>query len=159
MANAQKDVEFLDPGDLHDGELHLTLANKQAADLRRGWVAAYSFTMRHADTREAMGNIQLRLSESYFIRMYAGHIGYRVEPPYRGKRLASRSCRLLLPLAQRHALQPLWITCNPDNLASRRSCELAGGELVEIVDVPQYTQLYQRGDRQKCRYRFDLTSD
>ena len=37
--------------------------------------------------------------------------------------------RLLLPLARRHGLQTVWITCNPDNWASRRTCELAGAEL------------------------------
>jgi tagatose 1,6-diphosphate aldolase len=63
---------------------------------------------------------------------------------------------LLLPLARRHGLKDLWITCNPDNLASRRTCELAGAEFVEIVDLPANSGMYRRGDRQKCRYRLDL---
>jgi tagatose 1,6-diphosphate aldolase len=50
----------------------------------------------------------------------------------------------------------LWITCNPYNIASRRTCELAGGELVEIVDLPKDTDMHQRGERKKCRHRFDL---
>ena len=35
--------------------------------------------------------------------------------------------------------------------------ELAGGVLAEIVNIPaRITDLRQRGERQKCRYRFDL---
>jgi tagatose 1,6-diphosphate aldolase len=41
-----------------------------------------------------------------------------------------------VPLAVRHGLSELWITCNPDNIASRRTCEAAGAELVEVVDLP-----------------------
>ena len=88
--------------------------------------------------------------------MYGGHIGYGVLPRYRGHRYAARACKLLFPLARRHGLNPLWITCNPDNIASRRTCELAGGKLVEIVDLPEDIDMYQAGERQKCRYRFDL---
>jgi len=49
-----------------------------------------------------------------------------------------------------------WITCNPDNAASRRTCELAGAVLVEIVDLPEDIDMYQEGERQKCRYRLEL---
>jgi tagatose 1,6-diphosphate aldolase len=62
---------------------------------------------------------------------------------------------LLLPLARSHGLMTIWITCNPDNFASRRTCELAGATLVEIVDLPEDNDMYQRGERQKCRYRLD----
>ena len=48
------------------------------------------------------------------------------------------------------------ITTNPDNWASRRTCEIIGAEMVEIVDVPEYMEMYRQGDRQKCRYRLDL---
>ena len=88
--------------------------------------------------------------------MYGGHIGYDVSEEHRGKRYAARSCSLLLPLAKRHDLNPLWITSNPDNLPSRRTCEIIGARLIEIVDLPKETDLYQEGDRQKCRYRLDL---
>ena len=58
--------------------------------------------------------------------------------------------------AKKHQINPLWITCNPDNIASRRTCEIAGGKLVEIVELPSNNDQYHKGDRNKCRYRFDL---
>jgi tagatose 1,6-diphosphate aldolase len=50
-------------------------------------------------------------------------------------------------------LNELWITCNPENVASRRTCEFAGAEFVEIVDLPTNIDMYLEGERQKCRYR------
>jgi predicted acetyltransferase len=50
----------------------------------------------------------------------------------------------------------VWITCNPENVASRRTCELAGGQLIDIVDLPPETDMFKEGERQKCRYRFAL---
>ena len=43
-----------------------------------------------------------------------------------------------------------------ENVASRRTCELVGGALIDIVDVPPIIDLYKEGDRQKCRYRVVL---
>ena len=89
--------------------------------------------------------------------MYAGHIGYGVNQEYRGNRYAARSCQLILPLAKRHGINPIWITCNPDNIASRRTCEIAGAKFVEIVEIPKkFYYLYKKADRLKCRYRIDL---
>src|SRR5215204_4797163 len=73
-----------------------------------------------------------------------------------GHRFAERSCRLILPLARRHGFDTLWITCNPDNVASRRTCERLGAELVGIVDVPPDNDVYERGSERKCRYRLAL---
>jgi predicted acetyltransferase len=75
---------------------------------------------------------------------------------YRGNHFAGRALRLLKPLARRHGLSELWITCNPENAASRRTCEFAGAELTEIVDLPPHVDMYQEGERQKCRCRLDL---
>lgn len=91
--------------------------------------------------------------------MYAGHIGYTVEPPHRGRRYAARSVALLVRLARRHEMSTLWITCDPDNAASRRTCELTGAELVEIVDVPRDDEIYREGSRQKCRYRLPVEDE
>jgi predicted acetyltransferase len=153
--------EFYDPGQLVDGDLTLVLYEAYPGDERRGYVPAYRFRMMRGDSRvdgrkQEVGRIELRVSNTHHIVMYAGHIGYRVLPIYRGHHYAARSCTLLLSLARRHGLNPLWITCNPDNYASRRTCELAGASFVETVDLPEDTDMYQMGERQKCRYRLDL---
>ena len=123
-----------------------------------GHAPAYHFWMR-VDDNPALpiaGGIGLRIGNQYDLVMYSGHIGYHVYPPAQGHRYAERACRLLFPLARQHGLTTLWITCNPDNFASRRTCERLGGELVEIVQVPVENPLYQRGETEKCRYRIDL---
>jgi tagatose 1,6-diphosphate aldolase len=133
---------------------------RQAADPEKGLVPAYHFWMRLAPEADAgvriAGGINLRIGRTTNLELYLGHIGYNVFPPARGRHYARRAVRMLLPLARRHALSPLWITCNPDNVASRRTCEGAGGVLVETVPLPADHFLYARGERAKCRYRFDV---
>lgn len=128
-------------------------------DPARGLVPAYSFWMHLLDPSApaAMaGGVTLRIGHTRDLEMYLGHVGYGVYPPARGRHLAERSVRLLYPLAKRHGINPLWITCNPDNYPSRRTCERLGATLVEIVDLPDDHPLYLRGEREKCRYRVDL---
>lgn len=102
------------------------------------------------------GTLSFRLADTEQIRMYSGHIGYGVFPPARGHHYAERAVRLILPLARAHGIDHLWITCNPDNWPSRRTCERLGAELVEIVDIPKTNLLYEKGERQKCRYRLTV---
>jgi predicted acetyltransferase len=151
-----QELEFFYPGELIDDDLELVLAHKSPADETRNLVPAYIFDMRHVPSGERIGGISLRVGNTKHITHYAGHLGYGVNEAYRGHHYAARSCRLLLPLAKRHGINPVWITCNPDNWASRRTCELAGAVLAEIVDLPEHTDLYRNGERQKCRYRIDL---
>ncbi len=148
--------DFHDPGRLVDDDLELILIDKYPGDLALRWVPTYRFEMRPAGRNDFVGRIDLRMGNTEHILMYAGHIGYGVEASYRGHHYAARACRLLMPLARSHGLQELWITCNPDNIASRRTCELAGAVFVEIVNLPKDTDMYQRGERRKCRYRLDL---
>lgn len=148
--------KFLNPGRLIDGEIELVLNNRVRGDSARGRVPYYKFKITYTNRREEIGLIDLRIGHTEHIEMYAGHIGYRVHPPFRGHHFAAKACRLLYPLARRHGLKRLWITCNPDNYASRRTCELLGASLVDIVDIPKNNEMYLAGDRQKCRYRIDL---
>lgn len=148
--------KFHDPGQLIDGDLRLVLREITPADEALGYVPAYQFNMLITGNDQAVGGIALRVGTTEYLIMYAGQIGYWVNPIYRGHHYAARSCQLLLPLARHHNLNPLWITCNPDNYASRRTCELTGARLIEIVDLPEDTDMYQEGERQKCRYRIDL---
>lgn len=145
--------DFLDPGPLRDGELELVLVGKSPPEPDRSWVPAYAFEMRVR--RRNVGSINLRVGSSAELELYAGHIGYNVKPIARGHNYAERACRLLLPLAMAHGLDPLWITCNPDNEPSRRTCERLGGVFVEVVPLPEHSDMYLAGERLKCRYRID----
>jgi predicted acetyltransferase len=148
--------ECKDPGELVDGDLTLVLVEKSPANPAKGCVPAYHFEMRRTGRPEKIGNVDLRVGDTYRLRMYGGHLAYGVNPEFRGHHYAARACRLLFPLARLHGMKELWITCNPDNVASRRTCELAGAVFVETVDLPEDIDLYQEGERQKCRYRSDL---
>ena len=144
-----------DPGPLDDGELELVLVERYPGDAARGFVPAYRFRMQRGGA--AVGQIELRVGEGRDLVMYAGQLAYGVDEGHRGHRFAARACRLLVPLARRHGLAPLWITCNPENVASRRTCERAGAALVEVVDLPETSDMYQRGERRKCRYRLEVS--
>ncbi len=148
--------KFHDPGKLVDGDLELVLTEKYPGDPTIGYVPTYRFKMRLVGQDGDIGQAELRVGNTHFIIMYGGHIAYGVLPEHRGHHYAARACRLLLPLARRHGMKTLWITCNPDNTASRRTCELAGATFVEIVDLPEDIDMYWEGERQKCRYRLDL---
>ena len=157
MTQAHEQFRFLDPGSLIDEDLELVLVNCAPADAARNRVPQYDFEMRVPDRAgPTVGGINFRAVSTRDLELYGGHIGYGVHAPHRGHRYAARSVRLLFPLARGHGFSTLWITCNPDNWPSRRTCEIAGGTLVEIIDLPPDNDMYQEGERQKCRYRFEL---
>lgn len=137
---------------LVDGELELALLERTFA--MPGRVPTYRFEMRVGSQR--IGSATLRAGTTEYLERYAGQIGYGVDHPFRGRHYAARACELLFRIARCHGMTTLWITCNPENVASRRTCELVGGMLVDIVDVPPEVDLYREGDRQKCRYRIRL---
>lgn len=147
---------FLDPGELRDGELWLHLAHRLRRGQSESGVPSYYFHLHRNGFPRPIGHINLRVGDSDLIERYLGHIGYAVADEHRGHRFAERACRLILPLAARHGLVTLWITCNPDNQASRRTLERLGGEMIEVVDVPADLELYRRGEVRKCRFRLDL---
>lgn len=144
------ELDVLPP--LVDGELELRLVDRTLALPGRN--PTYRFEMCVDGQR--VGTATLRVGNTEYLERYAGHIGYGVDFGHRGKRYAARTCQLLFHLARCHGMKLLWITCNPENVASRRTCERIGGELVDIVDVPPEVDLYREGDRQKCRYRVRL---
>jgi len=102
------------------------------------------------------GSICLRIGRTEDIERYFGHFGYHVYPAHRGRHFAERAVRLLLPLARDHGIDPVWITCNPGNYASRRTCTRLGAKWVDTVDVPIGHPLALKGEIVKCRYRLDV---
>jgi len=152
-------MEFtpIDPGELRDGDLTLEFEDFAMHPVHH--VPTYHFRMVKTGTDDVLGYIRLRLGSSPHIERYAGHIGYSVEPEFRGHRYATRSVRLLVQLAALNGIDPLWITCDPENAASKRTLELAGAEFVEIVEVPEDCIIRQSGHPRKCRYRLSTGTD
>ena len=148
------DFQFLDPGPLSDGELSLALVARKPADPVKRWVPSYDFDLIVGG--QVAGRINFRAVDAPSLRTYGGHFAYGVEPAFRGHHYAERGVRLLFPFARRHGYQTIWITCNPDNWPSRRTCERLGGTLVEIVPLPPDNDMYLDGEREKCRYRINL---
>ncbi|HVJ20434.1 MAG TPA: GNAT family N-acetyltransferase [Polyangiaceae bacterium] len=140
--------------ELRFDDVVLHLERDAPAEPAKNWLRALHYAI-HAGS-ERVGTIDLRLGYTTSLVLYGGHIGYGVEPPHRGRHFAGKACRALAPLAAAFGLDTLWITCNPDNWASRRTCEYAGATLVEVVDLPPESDMYLEGDRQKCRYRWIL---
>jgi predicted acetyltransferase len=145
-------IEVVRSQKLRHGDLELRLADYSEHAYHR--VPTYFFRMMSVDRQEEMGTINLRIGSSPHVERYAGHIGYGVHAAYRGHHYAARSVKMLLPLARTLGIDPLWVTCDPENMASRRSLEIAGAEMIEIVDVPEDCGIRKYGGRaRKCRYR------
>jgi len=140
--------------DRRDPDLHLQFLRFGQHPVHR--VATYFFRMVHARTREELGRINLRVSSTAHIERYAGHVGFAVHEVHRGHRYAARSVSLLVPIAKELGFTVLWITCDPENAASRRTLELVGAEFIETVDVPSDCIIFQNGHLRKCRYRLEL---
>ena len=120
----------------------------------RMWVPAYICRIVPAGGSRGLGGIAVRLGYTDELVRYGGHVGYGVNRAYRGHRYAYQACQLVKPAFEAHGMDVVWITCNPDNWASRRTCERLGATLVDIVDLPEHLDMYKEGERQKCRYRW-----
>lgn len=141
-----------------DGVIDLVPLNLFPPDEEMCFGANYDFIIAPAGRRKEAGRISVRLGESPCV-YYFGHIGYHVDPPYRGSHFARRACSLLKPLMLRHGKTSVVITTDPDNWPSRKTCEGLGCELERIVDVPP--EIYRRWEisRVKCRYIWRLTDE
>ena len=84
---------------------------------------------------------------------FYGHIGYVIYPPYRGENFAYRAClEMFAYLKKRKGLDEFVITCNPDNIASKKTIEKMNFEFIKTVDVDKDHELYELGDHQKNVY-------
>ena len=152
-----KPFKFKRPGRLIDGDLELVLAKTVPADPVKGYSPHYAFEMRRTGTTEVMGSIRLRIDSVVKLR-FPGHIGYEVKEPFRGHRYAARSALLLLPLALAHGLKEVWLSVDPKNKPSQRTCAIIGAKYVETVRLPRDHEMYIQGARYRRRYKLALAS-
>ena len=87
---------------------------------------------------------------------FGGHIGYRIDPRFRGSHYAYQACMALIPFIQQHHHDTIYITASPENIASRKTIEKLGAFLLDTVDVPSSHWSYRQGERVKCIYQWDI---
>lgn len=141
-------------------DIYLRLESIAAADDDRGLVPSRHYIICRAVDDEPVGECSLRLGhngkDGYYSTYYGGNIGYEVYPDFRGNRYAAKATLVLLDEAKTLGMEYLLITCSPENIASKRTIELAGFEFLEDAEVPQHNCLYERGERRKLIYKMDL---
>ena len=146
---------FLDTSFLVNDEIQLCLQKTVDGNIEKEWLPAYHFAICDKQGRE-MGVCDLRIGHN-LKTYYGGNIGYRIHEEYRGHHYAGKACFLLFELAKKHNMNHIIITCNPDNYASRRTCEYVGCNLVEIARLPEDNPIYlANGETEKCIYQVEL---
>ena len=112
-----------------------TIAMARPASPRpAGWVTGTYLWMVDdtADGAEVVGRISLRHALTPWLLEVGGHIGYAVRPSARRRGHATRALALMLPVAAARGLDPVLVTCDEDNVASRKVIEANGGVLEDV---------------------------
>ena len=102
-----------------------------------------------------VGKISIRIGDNYH-SYYNGHVGYEVDPEYRGHRYSLEALKLVLPVAKHHGMERIYLTCDQSNDASRRIIELSGARLLEIAKVPREYFAWREGIEDHCIYQLDI---
>ncbi len=129
-----------------------------APDADNQYVPSYMYGIYLHHSFQRVGTCDLRVGENEEL-YYAGNIGYRINPGYRGHHYAYEACRLLFDVAREKGMQELIITCSPENGASRKTIEKLGGAYLETTGVPSEHWLYQRGETVKRIYKYVLSAE
>jgi predicted acetyltransferase len=152
----KRNFEFL-PFDFIKGEeIDLLIERKVPGNKAMGYFPAYWYAINLSGTSLTIGTIDLRIGSNAHT-YYGGHIGYAIDKKYRGNKYAMKACKLLKQVALAHDLNELIITCNPENIASNKTCKRLGASFIEIVDLPTNNEMYLEGERKKCIYKWRIS--
>ena len=92
-------------------------------------------TLWWVDGHEYLGRISIRHWLTARLRDIGGHIGYDIRPAARGRGHATAMLAAALPVARSLGIDRALLTCDEDNVASRRVIEANGGVLEDKSGV------------------------
>ena len=87
------------------------------------------------DGDEYAGRLSLRHELNQALLLWGGHIGYQIRPSKRRHGYGKEILRLGLVKAKERGLSHVLVTCDEDNIGSRKIIEYNGGQLENIIEV------------------------
>lgn len=97
-----------------------------------------------------VGTLRISPTLDDFLRRVGGHIGYQVRPALRCKGYGRQLLALGLQRARELGLTRVLVTCDEDNIGSKKVIEYNGGQLENAIHVEGSTT-------RKLRYWIDLS--
>ncbi len=145
-------TDGLPPENLASGEVTLQFTQIIPAGAVPGLVPYYHFRIQTVDGSD-IGHINFRVGDTDHVQIYVGHIGFGIAEPFRGRGYAGQACLAIAPFV-RSIYETVIITCDSDNLASRRTIERLGATFIDEVTVPAHDPHFQGTPRIKKRYQW-----
>jgi len=120
--------------DYRDFDFYLKNLNDDGK--QKGLVPSVTFFALDKDRNIFVGAVNIRLYLNPHLLKYGGHIGDGVRPSERKKGFATEIIRLALIKCREYKIKKVLMTCNEDNIGSRKSILNNGGvfESVEVED-------------------------
>lgn len=84
------------------------------------------------DDEGYIGRLDIRHRLNDFLRDFGGHIGYDIRPTRRRQGLGKLILKLGLEKAKQLGIKDVVITCDLDNIGSRKIIEANGGQFIEV---------------------------
>ena len=128
----ERDVHhaYADVGTMDDERLaawveELVADTREHAPRREGSVPSTNLWWVEGTT--FLGRVQIRHRLTPFLREAGGHIGYWIAPAHRRRGHATALLGAALPVAAQLGIDCALLTCDADNVGSRRTIEANGG--------------------------------
>ena len=120
-------------------------------------VPGFVFDIVVDEMKRVVGRIEYRYEEGREL-LYYGNVGYVIYLPYRGNGFAAKACSVMAKIIQDYdpKVKSMIITCNPDNLPSKRTIENLGAKFIRRIAIDKDHELYDQGDFEKDVYEWFL---
>lgn len=106
--------------------------SEEDAPRPEGWVPDSTWWWIDGDRYLARTNVRHRLTDD--LLAVGGHVGYQVRPSARQQGHATAMLAAVLPHVHALGIDPALVTCDADNVASRKVIEANGGVLEDELD-------------------------
>ena len=124
----------------HERIIDTFMAWSKGELLAENWTPCFTFFAE--EEGELCGVYNIRNLGLGGLERWSTHVGYSVRPSYRGRGLATAMLKDACGFARSFGMKCLELTCDAENIASRRVIEKNGGVLVDTY--PEEGRITQR---------------